>query len=85
MRVFAVAASAVVILSYLIFLLAGGEGGLFAQRTTLASFMPDATGLIPGSSGSEVRLSGITIGYVSAVDVSSSLDPQRAVRVGCAS
>jgi phospholipid/cholesterol/gamma-HCH transport system substrate-binding protein len=81
MRVFAVAGVSVLITSYLIFLLAGGEGDIFARRTTLTSYMPDASGLIPGASGSEVRLSGIRIGYVSAVDISPSLDPQRAVRV----
>ncbi len=80
LRVFAVAAAATVILADIVYLLAGG-GGLFARRTTLTSYMPDVSGLIPGSSGSEVRLSGITVGYVGAIDVSPSLDPQRAVRV----
>lgn len=80
MRVFAVAAIAAAILFDLIYLLAGG-GGLFAKRTTLTSYMPDASGLIAGTSGSEVRLSGIRIGYVRSVDVSPNLDPQRAVRV----
>ncbi len=81
LRVLAVAAAALAITADLVYLLAGGGPGLFARQTTLTSYMPDATGLIPGSSGSEVRLSGITIGHVGVIQVSPSLDPQRAVRV----
>ncbi len=81
LRVFTVATSAAVILSLLVYLLASAGANLFARQTTLTTYMPDATGLIPGSSGSEVRLSGITVGHVGVVQVSSSLDPQRAVRV----
>jgi phospholipid/cholesterol/gamma-HCH transport system substrate-binding protein len=81
LRVLTVAAVAIVILAYLVYLLAGGGASLFARQTTLTTYMPDATGLIPGSSGSEVRLSGITVGHVGVIQVSSSLDPQRAVRV----
>ncbi len=81
LRVDAVAVIAVVILTLLIYLLAGGGENLFARRTTLTSFLPEATGLVSGSSGSEVRISGIRIGYVSSIRVTPNLDPQRAVEV----
>jgi phospholipid/cholesterol/gamma-HCH transport system substrate-binding protein len=63
---------------YLSFLLFGGGADMFAQRTTLTTYMPDGTGL---SSESEVRLSGIRIGMVDKVEFSGLLDPQRAIRV----
>lgn len=62
----------------LIYLLIGGGGDIFAQRATITTYMPDATGL---SRESEVRLSGIRIGTVSRVELSGRLDPQRPVRV----
>jgi len=77
-RVLGIIAAAVAITMTLAYLLVGGGGDFFAPRTTLATYMPDATGLVPTS---EVRLSGIRIGEVQAVDISGSLDPQRAVRI----
>ena len=62
----------------LIFLLSGGGREFFERTTSLSTFMPDGTGLAPGS---EVRLSGIPVGHVTKVDMSGSLDPQRVVRV----
>ena len=62
----------------LMYLLIGGGGDLFAQRTTITTYMPDATGL---SVESEVRLSGIPVGKVSSVAISARLDPQRPVRM----
>jgi phospholipid/cholesterol/gamma-HCH transport system substrate-binding protein len=64
-----------IFLSYLMF---GGGGDFFAQKTTLTTYMPDATGL---ATASEVRLSGIRIGKVDSVEFSGLLDPQRAIRV----
>jgi hypothetical protein len=58
------------------YLLAGSD--LFARRTTLTTYLPDAAGV---TTASEVRLSGIRIGGVSKVELSWSLDPRRIVRV----
>ena len=58
------------------YLLAGSD--LFARRTTLTTFLPDAAGV---STDSEVRLSGIRIGGVRRIELSGSLDPRRIVRV----
>ncbi|HWE50569.1 MAG TPA: MlaD family protein [Bryobacteraceae bacterium] len=74
-----VIAAAAVLTLVLIYLLFGGGADLFAQRTTLTTYLPDATGVAPSS---EVRLSGIVIGKVDKVEFSGLLDPQRAVRVG---
>ena len=78
MRVVAVILAAIAIAVQLMYLLIGGGGDLFAQRTTITSYMPDATGL---SSESEVRLSGIRIGTVQSVAMSGKLDLQRPIRV----
>jgi ABC-type transporter Mla subunit MlaD len=59
------------------YLLAGSD--LFARRTTLTTYLPDAAGV---TTDSEVRLSGIRIGGVRKVELSGSLDPRRIVRVG---
>ncbi|MGA2714636.1 MAG: MCE family protein [Bryobacteraceae bacterium] len=58
------------------YLLAGSD--LFARRTTLTTYLPDAAGV---TTDSEVRLSGIRIGGVRKVELSGSLDPRRIVRV----
>jgi phospholipid/cholesterol/gamma-HCH transport system substrate-binding protein len=77
-RVMALIGSALLLALFLSFLLLGGGTDLFAQRATLTTYMPDATGL---STDSEVRLSGIRIGMVDKVEISGILDPQRAIRV----
>jgi phospholipid/cholesterol/gamma-HCH transport system substrate-binding protein len=77
-RTVGVIASAIFITLFLAYLLIGGAADLFAQRTTLTTYMPDGTGLSPDS---EVRLSGIRIGKVDKVEFSGLLDPQRAIRV----
>src|SRR5580658_8008184 len=77
-RVMALIGSAVFLALLLTYLLFGGGTDLFAQRATLTTYMPDATGL---STDSEVRLAGITIGKVDKVEFSGLLDPQRAIRV----
>ncbi len=77
-RTAAVIGSAAFLALLLVFLLIGGNGDFFAQRTTITTYLPDATGL---STISEVRLAGIRIGNVTYVGFSGSLDPQRAVRV----
>ena len=77
-RTLAVLVSAVFLTLLLSFFLFGGGADMFAQRTTLTSYMPDGAGL---SSESEVWLNGIRIGMVDKVEFSGLLDPQRAIRV----
>lgn len=77
-RVSAVVVVGVCISGTLIFLLSGGGADSFTRKATVSTYMPDATGL---ARNSEVRRSGIRIGKVTKVDISPSLDPQRAVRV----
>ena len=59
------------------YLLVGGGGDFFAQRTTLTTYMPDAAGL---ASDAEVRLNGIRIGKVQKVELSGLSDTRRPVR-----
>ena len=77
-RTLTVIGSAVFLSLLLTFLLFGGDNDLFAQRATITTFMPEATGL---GTDSEVRLDGIRIGKVDEVGFSGLLDPQRAIRV----
>jgi phospholipid/cholesterol/gamma-HCH transport system substrate-binding protein len=67
---------AIAILAVLLSVLTGGL--LFTEKATLYLYIPDATGL---SQGSPVRVNGITVGKVAAVDLSGSHDPKRVVRV----
>lgn len=76
LRVLGVVIAGIAITMTLVYLLVGGD--FLAPRTTLISYMPDATGL---TSTSEVRLSGIRIGTVEKIALSNSLDRQRAVEV----
>jgi phospholipid/cholesterol/gamma-HCH transport system substrate-binding protein len=77
-RVTAVIAAGVCISGVLVFLLSGGGADSFTRKATIATYMPDVTGL---ARNSEVRRNGIRIGKVTKIDISPSLDPQRAVRV----
>jgi phospholipid/cholesterol/gamma-HCH transport system substrate-binding protein len=67
---------AAIILGVLIILMSGG--GLFTSKIILKSYFPDASGLTPGS---PVRLSGVDIGNVKAVQVvpGRPLDPVEVV------
>jgi phospholipid/cholesterol/gamma-HCH transport system substrate-binding protein len=76
-RVWLLVVAACVITIVLGSLLLGDQGTLFAPRTTLTAYMPDASGL---EIDSEVRLSGISIGKVSSIAISGSNDSKRAVR-----
>jgi phospholipid/cholesterol/gamma-HCH transport system substrate-binding protein len=60
------------------FLLVGGGSELFARRTTLTTYIPNAAGL---DTDAEVRLNGIKIGSVTNVELSGSTDPRKIVRV----
>jgi phospholipid/cholesterol/gamma-HCH transport system substrate-binding protein len=75
-RVAAVAIVAVVILGTLLYLLTGGT--IFKEKSTLYLYVPDATGIGPGS---PVEVDGITVGKVSAVHLSGSTNPNRVVRI----
>jgi phospholipid/cholesterol/gamma-HCH transport system substrate-binding protein len=58
---------AIIIAASVIFLL-GGEGGFFWQRYTLKAQFPNAGGL---KTGAPVRLSGVEVGSVTAIDFSA--------------
>jgi len=75
-RVGAVVVSACAILATLVYLLVGGS--LLRERTVLFLFIPDATGLGPGS---PVRVDGIGVGKVTSVALSGSGQPDRVVKV----
>jgi phospholipid/cholesterol/gamma-HCH transport system substrate-binding protein len=64
------------ILLTLFYLLAGGT--LFEAKAPLRLYIPDATGLGPGS---PVRVNGVSVGKVTAVGFSGSRDPNRIIRV----
>ena len=78
LRVGALVLAAMAVLIGIIFLMSGSTGGLFAHKLVLRSYFENAAGL---KDGSEVRLSGIRVGQVSAVELSGELNPRRAVRV----
>jgi phospholipid/cholesterol/gamma-HCH transport system substrate-binding protein len=77
LRVFTLVGAAAGISFVLVYLLVGGGRDFFAPRTTLTTYMPDASGI---TKGSEVRLSGIRIGNVQGVELSGQLEPRSAVR-----
>ncbi len=71
------ALTALIILSVLIFLMAGSSG-LFKSKTRLYTYMADSSAL---AAASPVRLNGILIGKVSTVELSGQADPHRVVRM----
>jgi phospholipid/cholesterol/gamma-HCH transport system substrate-binding protein len=75
-RVAAVAVASLIILFSLLYELFGGL--LLAPKTTVYLYIPDASGL---SGESPVRVDGIDVGRVSAVELSGSKDVNRAVKV----
>jgi phospholipid/cholesterol/gamma-HCH transport system substrate-binding protein len=77
-RVAGLMLGAFVIAGVLVWLLTGGGVGLFARKSDVKTFMPDATGL---EIGSPVRMDGIQIGTVKNIEISGYLDKQRAVLV----
>jgi phospholipid/cholesterol/gamma-HCH transport system substrate-binding protein len=78
LRVGIMAIAALVILSALIFLMAGSQG-LFKTRTELYTYLSDSAAL---SAGSPVRLNGILVGKVSKVELSGiPNEPTKTVRV----
>jgi phospholipid/cholesterol/gamma-HCH transport system substrate-binding protein len=77
-RVMGTIAAAAVIWGVLVFLLTGGGRNLFEDKTTITTFMSDATNL---ARKSDVRLSGIRIGAISGLEITPALDPPHAVRI----
>jgi len=75
-RTSAVILAALLILGTLAFLLTGGT--VMQPKTQLYLYLPDATGVAPGS---PVRVDGIGIGKVSLVELANSTEPNRIVRV----
>jgi phospholipid/cholesterol/gamma-HCH transport system substrate-binding protein len=75
-RAAVVALVALTILGTLLYLLTGGTA--FKEKATLYLYVPDATGIGPGS---PVEVDGIKVGKVSAVRLSGSAEPNRVVRV----
>jgi phospholipid/cholesterol/gamma-HCH transport system substrate-binding protein len=71
-----VAVCALAILGVLSYLLTGGT--IFASKSNLYLFIPDATGVEPGS---PVRVNGIGIGKVTGVRLTKSTDPNRVIQV----
>ncbi|MCU1326520.1 MAG: Mammalian cell entry related domain protein [Bryobacterales bacterium] len=78
LQVMGIIVAAVLIATTVILLLAGISRGVTLRRATIYTYLPDATGL---TTQSEVRLSGLSVGKVSKVELSGLLDAQRAVRV----
>jgi phospholipid/cholesterol/gamma-HCH transport system substrate-binding protein len=75
-RISAVAVAAIAILSVLIYLLSGSA--LFEEKSTLILYVPDATGLSPGSL---VRVNGVDVGKVKSISLSGSNQPSRVVKL----
>jgi phospholipid/cholesterol/gamma-HCH transport system substrate-binding protein len=75
-RVAAVCLAAATVLGTMVYLLTGGS--LLEQRALIYLYIPDATGL---EKGSPVRVDGIDVGKVSAVELTGSNRPDRIVRV----
>jgi len=64
---------AIAILIFLIFLMSGSTGGLFARKLMLRTYFDNATGLKPGA---PVTLEGVTIGNVVKIRVVPSRSPK---------
>src|SRR5664279_4188849 len=75
-RASAVIVAGLLILGTLSFLLTGGT--LLEPKTQIYLFLPDATGVAPGS---PVRVDGIGVGKVTLVELSGSNEPNRVVKV----
>jgi phospholipid/cholesterol/gamma-HCH transport system substrate-binding protein len=78
-RVLVVALVAASVLATMVYLLTGGS--LMEQRAHIYLYIPDATGL---EKGALVRVDGIDVGKVSAVELTGSKQPDRIVRVSLA-
>jgi phospholipid/cholesterol/gamma-HCH transport system substrate-binding protein len=77
LRVGLLAAAALVIFAVLVFALTSSRG-FFKSRTPLYTFLADSGAV---AIGSPVRLNGIDVGRIGAIDLSGSNEPNRVVRV----
>ncbi len=77
-RVVGMIAAAAVIEGVLVYLLTGGGRNLFEDKTTITTFMSDVMNLAVKS---DVRLSGISIGAITKLEITPELDPGRTVRI----
>jgi phospholipid/cholesterol/gamma-HCH transport system substrate-binding protein len=75
-RASAVILAGLLILGTLAFLLTGGT--LLEPKVQIYLYLPDATGVAPGS---PVRVDGIGVGKVSLVELSGSSEPNRVVKI----
>lgn len=76
LKVGVVGLTAFVIVFVLVFLLTSSRG-IFQRNELLVTYMEDASGM---ANGTPVRLNGITIGFLDALTLTGSRDPNRAVR-----
>ena len=74
-RASAVILAALMILGTLVYLLTGGT--FLEPKAQIYLYLPDATGVAPGS---PVRVDGISVGKVSLVELSGSNEPNRVVK-----
>jgi len=75
-RASAVIVAGLLILGTLSFLLTGGT--ILAPKVKIYLYLPDATGVSPGS---PVRVDGIGVGKVTLVELSGSNEPNRVIKV----
>jgi phospholipid/cholesterol/gamma-HCH transport system substrate-binding protein len=76
LKIGVIALTAFVMVFVLVFLLTSSKG-IFQRNADLYTYLGDASGM---ASGTPVRLNGITIGYLDALQLTNSQDPNRAVR-----
>ena len=77
LRVGIMAAAALALVGFLVFLMTGNES-LFARHVTVYTYMDDSAAL---PTGSAVRLNGILIGKVARVELSGEREPNRIIRL----
>ncbi len=75
LKIGVLALTAFVLIFVLVFLLTSSKG-IFQHEVQLFTYMSDAAGM---ANGTPVRLNGITVGYLDALRLTSSRDPNRAV------
>ena len=73
LKVGALVLAAIAILIFLIFLMSGSTGGVFARKIVLRTYFDNATGL---KSGAPVTLEGVTIGNVLRIKVVPARSPR---------
>ena len=76
LKIGVLALAAFVLTFVLVFLLTSSRG-VFQHDVPLYTYMSDAAGM---ASGTAVRLNGITVGYLDALQLTTSRDPNRAVQ-----